>query len=67
LGGRVNNLDLLKKELSNKNPAKKTQTHNKLNVSKHPMLRYYAKNKLASKSFLFNKEIQVEIFFEYVF
>ncbi len=46
---------------------KKAQTHNKLNVGKHPMLRFYKKHKLARKSFLFNKETQVEIFFEYVF
>jgi hypothetical protein len=30
------------------------------------MLRFYKKHNLASKSFLFNKEIQVEIFFETV-
>jgi hypothetical protein len=46
---------------------KKAQTHNKLNVSKHPTLRFYKKYKLASKLFLFNKETQVEIFFESVF
>jgi hypothetical protein len=46
---------------------KKAQTHNKLNVGKHPILRFYEKNKLASKLFLFNKETQVEIFFESVF
>jgi hypothetical protein len=65
--GRVHNQDLLKKELSNDNPAKKTQTHDKLNVSKHPMLRFYKKHKLASKLILFNKETKVEIFFESVF
>jgi hypothetical protein len=42
-------------------------THDKLNVGKHPMLRCYKKHKLASKSFLFHKETQVEIFFEFVF
>jgi hypothetical protein len=31
------------------------------------MLRFYKKHKLASKLFLFNKEIQVEFFFESVF
>ena len=31
------------------------------------MLRFYEKHKLASKLFLFNKETQVEIFFESVF
>ncbi len=31
------------------------------------MLRFYEKHKLASKSFLFNEETQVEIFFESVF
>jgi hypothetical protein len=31
------------------------------------MLRFYEKHKLASKSFLFNKETQLEIFFEFVF
>ncbi len=31
------------------------------------MLRFYKKHKLACKSFLFNKETQVEIFFESVF
>jgi hypothetical protein len=46
---------------------KKAQTHDKLNVGKHPMLRFYEKEKLASKSFLFNKETQVEVFFESVF
>jgi hypothetical protein len=46
---------------------KKAQTRNKLNVRKHPMLRFYKKHKLASKSFLFNEETQVEIIFESVF
>ncbi len=31
------------------------------------MLRFYKKHNLASKLFLFNKETQVEIFFESVF
>ncbi len=56
-------MDLLKKELSNKNPAKKAQTHEKPNFGKHPMFRFYEKHNLASKLFLFNKETQVEIFF----
>jgi hypothetical protein len=43
------------------------QTHDKLNVGKHQMLRFCKKHKLASKSFLFNKETQVELFFEFVF
>jgi hypothetical protein len=64
LRGCVHNLDLLKKELSNNNTAKKVQTHDKSNVDKHPMLRFYKKHKLASKSFLFNKVNEVEIFFE---
>jgi hypothetical protein len=34
--GHVHNLDLLKIELSNKNPAKKAQTHKKSNFGKHP-------------------------------
>jgi hypothetical protein len=46
---------------------KKAQTHNKSNVGKHPMLRFYKKHKLASKSILFNEETQVEFFFESVF
>jgi hypothetical protein len=58
----VHNLDLLKKELLNKNPAKKAQTHEKTNFSKHPMLRFYEKHNLASKSFLINKETQVDFF-----
>jgi hypothetical protein len=45
---------------------KKAQTHEKSNFGKHPMLRFYEKHNLASKSFLFNKETQVEIFFESV-
>jgi hypothetical protein len=49
LRGRVHNLDLLKIELSNNNPAKKAQTHDKSNVGKHPVLRFYEKHKLASK------------------
>ncbi len=65
--GRVHNLDLLKKEFSNKNPAKKAQTYEKSNFGKHPMFRFYDKHNLASKSFLFNKETQVLIFFESVF
>jgi hypothetical protein len=46
---------------------KKAQTHNKLNVGKHAIHRFYKKHKLASKLFLFNKETQVENFFEFVF
>ncbi len=59
--GLVHNLDLLEKELLNKNPAKKTQTHKKSNFGKHPMLRLYKKHDLASKLFLFIKEIYVEL------
>ncbi len=65
--GHVHNLDLLKKELSDKNPAKKSTNTKKMNFGKHPMLRFYKKHNLASKSFLFNKETQVENFFESVF
>jgi hypothetical protein len=61
------NLDFLKKELSNKNPAKKAQTHKNSNFGKHPMLRFYEKHNLASKLILFNIEIKVEFFFESVF
>jgi hypothetical protein len=43
---------------------KKAQTHEKSNFGKH---RFYEKHNVASKSFLFNKETQVEIFFESVF
>jgi hypothetical protein len=46
---------------------KKAQTHKNSNVRKHIILRYYEKHNLASKSFLFNKETQVEILFESVF
>jgi hypothetical protein len=46
--------------LLNKNSPK----HDKSNVGKHPMLRFH---KSARKLFLFNKETQVEIFFESVF
>ncbi len=46
---------------------KKAQTQGKLNVGKHPMYRFYEKDNLTSKLFLFNKETQVEIFFESVF
>ncbi len=60
--GHVHNLDLLKKELSNKNPVKKRET---LIFGKHPMFTFYEKHNLASKSFLFNKETQN--FFESVF
>ncbi len=67
LRGCVHNLNLLKKNSRTIILLKKTQTHNKSNVSKHPMLRFYEKHKLASKLFLFNKETQVEIFFESVF
>jgi hypothetical protein len=45
----------------------KAQTNDKSNADKHPMLRFYKKHKLASKLFIFNKETQVEIFFESVF
>ena len=41
---------------------KKAQTHKKLNCGRHPMLRFYKKHNLASKSFLLNKETQVEFF-----
>ncbi len=57
--GRVHNLDSLKNEFSNKNPAKITQKCKKSNFSKHPMTRFYKKHNLASKLFLFNKETQV--------
>jgi hypothetical protein len=46
---------------------KKAQTYKKSNFGKHPMIRFYKKHNLASKLVLFNKEIQVEIFFESVF
>jgi hypothetical protein len=46
---------------------KNTQTHKNLNFGKNSMLRFYKKYNLASKLFLFNKETQVEIFFESVF
>jgi hypothetical protein len=39
---------------------KKTQTHEKSNFGKHPMLRFYKKHNLASKLFLFKKEAQVK-------
>ncbi len=48
--------EFAKKELSNKNPAKKSTTHKKSNFGKPPMLRFYEKHNLASKLFLFNKE-----------
>jgi hypothetical protein len=57
--GCVHNLDLLVKDLSNNNPAKKAQTHKKINFWKYPILRFYKKHNLASKLFLFNKETQV--------
>ncbi len=41
---------------------KKAQTHKKLNYGRHPMLRFYEKHNLASKSFLLNKETQVDFF-----
>jgi hypothetical protein len=63
----VHNLDLLKKELSNKNSAKKIINTQKIKFRKHPMLRFYEKHNLASKLFLFYKETQVGIFFESVF
>ena len=43
---------------------KKAQSHENSNFGKHLMLRFYEKHNLASKLFLFNKEIQVEIFLE---
>jgi hypothetical protein len=46
---------------------KKAQTCEKLNFSKHPLIRFYEKHNLARKLFLFNKETQAEIFFESVF
>ncbi len=46
---------------------KKAQTYKKSNFGKHPMIRFYEKHNLASKLFLFNKETQVESFFEPVF
>jgi hypothetical protein len=56
-----------KRTLEQKILLKKAQTHKKSNFGKHPMLGFYEKHNLASKSFLFNKETQVEIFFESVF
>ncbi len=64
--GRVHNLDF-KKNSQTIILLKKAQIHNKSNVRKNPMLRFYEKHKLASKLFLFNKKTQVEIFFESVF
>ncbi len=64
---RVHNLDLLKKNSWTKILLKKAQTHKNSNFSKHPMLRFYEKHNLASRLLLFNKETQVEIFFESVF
>ncbi len=46
---------------------KNAQTYEKSNFGKHPMIGFYEKHNLASKLFLFNKETQVEIFFEPVF
>ncbi len=46
---------------------KKAQTYEKLYFGNHPTIRFYKKHNLASKLFLFNKETQVEIFFESVF
>jgi hypothetical protein len=43
---------------------KKAQTRNKSNFGRHPILRFYKNHNLASKLFLFNKEILVGIFFE---
>ncbi len=63
----VHNLDSLKKGLSNENSAKKIISTQKMNFGKHPMLRFYKKQNLAGKLFLFYKETQVEIFFESVF
>ncbi len=65
--GHVHNLDTLKKNSQTNILLKKAQTHKKMNFGKHPMLRFYEKHNLASKSFLFNKETQVEIFFKSVF
>ncbi len=65
--GRVHNLDLLKKELSNKILLKKALSYKKMNFGKHPMIIFYEKHNLASKLFLFNKETQVDFFFESVF
>jgi hypothetical protein len=45
-------------------PQKKTQTHEKSNFGKHPMLRFYEKHNMASNLFLFNKETQVELFLQ---
>ncbi len=56
-----------KKNSRTKILLKKAQTHKKSNLGKHPMLRFYEKHNLASKLFLFNKETQVENFFESVF
>ncbi len=56
-----------KRTLEQKILLKKVQTHKKLNFDKNPMLRFYEKHILASKLFLFNKETQLEIFFESVF
>jgi hypothetical protein len=65
--GHVHDLDLLKKELSNKNSAKKSPNTQEIEFCKHPRLRFYKKHNLPRKLFLFNKETQVEIFFESVF
>jgi hypothetical protein len=56
-----------KRTLEQKILPKKAQTYKKLNFGKHPMIRFYKKHNLASKSFLFNKETQVDFFFESVF
>ncbi len=56
LRGRVHNLDSLKKELSNNNPAKKAQTHNKSNVGKHPMLRFLRNTNWLANIFSFTKK-----------
>jgi hypothetical protein len=51
-----------KKNFRTKILLKKAQTHKKTNFCKHPMLRFYKKHILASKLFLFSKEIQVDFF-----
>ncbi len=46
---------------------KKSQTYEKSNFGKHPMIRLYEKHNLASKLFFFNKGTKAEIFFDSVF
>jgi hypothetical protein len=55
-------LSYQKKNSQTKILLKKAQTHKKSNFGKHPMLRFYKKHNLASELFLFNKEIQVDFF-----